>query len=101
MGHDHIPKVPSPDIYKVENVPQLKRVQEKLAAQGLKDPWLRNEVWRFQQNEPVTWKRNLRAATRGMRLGIPAFLITIAIEQYFGIDYGHGHHENHNDGGHH
>ncbi|XP_076243860.1 NADH dehydrogenase [ubiquinone] 1 beta subcomplex subunit 3 [Calliopsis andreniformis] len=97
-GGDHIPKVPSPDKFKVEDVPELKRLQEYLASKGLKDPWLRNEVWRFQYKEPVAWKRNLKLCTTGLKVGIPAFLITIAIEKYFGIDYGRGHHNSHGSG---
>ena len=34
-------KCPDYKIYKVENAPDLLKVQEKLAAKGLKDPWLR------------------------------------------------------------
>lgn len=105
-GHGHQPyKIPSPDVYKVEDVPELKRVQEELAKKGLKDPWLRNHVWRYKgsQGYSTGYKRALITATRGWRIGIPAFLITIAVEQYFGIDYsGHGHGHGHGDGdGHH
>ncbi|XP_076670301.1 NADH dehydrogenase [ubiquinone] 1 beta subcomplex subunit 3 [Andrena cerasifolii] len=96
-GHGQSFEVPSPDIYKVENVPELKKFQEQLAARGLKDPWLRNEVWRFTHREPVRYKRILKGIIRGTRIGVPAFLITIAIEQYLGIDYGHGH-SSHNGG---
>lgn len=41
--HHHGPKVVIPDwrIYKVEDAPELVRVQKMLAAKGLKDPWLR------------------------------------------------------------
>lgn len=97
-GHKAQPyNIPNPEIYKVEDVPQLKRVQEKLAKKGLKDPWLRNHVWRYQSTQSP-FMRGVVCLTRGWKVGIPAFLITIAVEQYFGIDYsGHGHH----DEGHH
>lgn len=40
-GHHHEPySVPNYKIYKVE-APQLLEVQQSLARQGLKDPWLR------------------------------------------------------------
>ena len=41
-GH-HVEPFKSPDwrIYKVENAPELQRVQNRLAALGLRDPWLR------------------------------------------------------------
>lgn len=102
-GHGHQPyKIPNPDIYKVEDVPELKRVQEELAKRGLKDPWLRNYVWRYQKTR-TPFMRALVTLTRGWRIGVPAFLITIAVEQYFGIDYtGHGHHgDDHHGDGHH
>lgn len=91
-GHSHKPPyvVPSPDIYKVEDVPELMRVREKLAEKGLKDPWLRNEVWRYTTLPGPAIRRALVPFLRGAIFGIPAFLITIAIEKQLGID-GHGH----------
>lgn len=99
MGHGHEPpyEIPNPNIYKVEDVPQLKKVQDKLAEKGLKDPWLRNYVWRYQKRPYST----LKYFTRGARVGIPLFLLTIAVENYFGIDYGHGHHGEHHGDDHH
>ena len=67
-------KIPIPDykIYKVgEHTPELLNVQKKLAARGLKDPWLRNEVWRYDVNYSLsnpTWK--WVQATRGMPIGL-------------------------------
>lgn len=96
-GHEPLIKIPDPSIYKVENVPELKRVQEELAKKGLKDPWLRNYVWRYQSTTNYV-PRVVVALTRGMRIGFPAFLITIAVEKYFGIDYSH--HGSHGDSHH-
>lgn len=87
-GHEPPYKIPSPDIYKVEDVPELKRVQEELAKKGLKDPWLRNYVWRYAKTK-TRIPRGIIVTTRGWRIGVPAFLITIALENYFGIDYNH------------
>ncbi|XP_043252515.1 NADH dehydrogenase [ubiquinone] 1 beta subcomplex subunit 3 [Colletes gigas] len=101
-GHGHaLPKVPSPDAFKVEDVPRLLRVQQKLAEKGLKDPWLRNEVWRFHSLEPSFFKQIVNGLLRGWKLGIPAFLLTIAAEQYLGNDHSNGHHEEHHSDGHH
>lgn len=98
MGGHKLPvNIPNPNIYKVEDVPELKYVQDELAKRGLKDPWLRNHVWRYQGTQSPL-KRILVSLTRGWRFGIPAFLITVAVEQYFGIDYGH--HEHHDEGHH-
>jgi len=40
-GHHHKYEVPDYRIYKVEDCPQLLKVQRALAQKGLKDPWLR------------------------------------------------------------
>jgi hypothetical protein len=40
-GHHHKYEVPDYRIYKVEDCPQLVKVQRALAQKGLKDPWLR------------------------------------------------------------
>lgn len=98
MGGHGLPKVPSPDIYKVEDVAELKMLQEKLAEQGLKDPWLRNEVWRYSSLPGNHTLKALRVLTRGMAVGFGAFLVTLGIEKYFGITYGPAH--GHDDHGH-
>ncbi|XP_015600141.1 NADH dehydrogenase [ubiquinone] 1 beta subcomplex subunit 3 isoform X2 [Cephus cinctus] len=101
-GHGHEPpyKVPSPDIYKVEDVPQLVKVQQKLAKLGLKDPWLRNEVWRYDKSfgKSVT-SRVLTFFFRGWKFAVPAFLLTIGIEHALGISdhHGQGHGEEHDE----
>ena len=49
-GHHHGERLPIPDykIYQVgEHTPELLKVERMLAAKGLKDPWMRNEVWRY------------------------------------------------------
>ncbi|XP_012263400.2 NADH dehydrogenase [ubiquinone] 1 beta subcomplex subunit 3 isoform X1 [Athalia rosae] len=101
-GHDHhgppfvVPKDPS--IYKLENAPQLVLLQKKLAEHGLKDPWIRNEIWRYDVTKWGTQAGRVRQFfLMGARVGIPLFLITIAAEKALGIDYSHhhGHGENH------
>ncbi|XP_033219407.1 NADH dehydrogenase [ubiquinone] 1 beta subcomplex subunit 3 [Belonocnema kinseyi] len=93
-GHGHGPpyKVPSHEIYKWEDVPELKKMQEKLAKLGLKDPWARNEVWRYHKGYGTQLSRGLNCLFRGWRVAIPAFIITIAAEKALGINYGGGHH---------
>ena len=50
MGGDG-PKFQVPDwrIYgpKVDEIPLLREHKAKLAVHGLKDPWIRNEAWKF------------------------------------------------------
>ena len=48
--HHHSERLPIPDyrIYQVgEHTPELLKIERMLAAKGLKDPWMRNEVWRY------------------------------------------------------
>ncbi|XP_059251825.1 NADH dehydrogenase [ubiquinone] 1 beta subcomplex subunit 3-like [Mustela nigripes] len=48
-GHEHgHSKLELPDYrqWKIEGTP-LETVQERLAARGLRDPWGRNEAWRY------------------------------------------------------
>lgn len=90
MGHDHgIPKVPNPEQFKVEDVPELMQVRKLLAERGLTNPWLRNEVWRYR-SVPFTRKQEIILnSKRGLVVAIPLFILTLAVEKYFGIDYGH------------
>lgn len=104
-GHNHhhaIPKVPDPSIYKVEDAPELVKLREKLAAKGLKDPWIRNQVWRFtfaDKNPRANWiLRDL--FTYGWKFWVPMVAITIGVETFLGIDYhphGHGHGHGHDE----
>lgn len=40
-GHHAPYTVPKPEIYKIENAPQVQETQKALAKRGLKDPWAR------------------------------------------------------------
>ncbi|XP_030566370.1 NADH dehydrogenase [ubiquinone] 1 beta subcomplex subunit 3 [Drosophila novamexicana] len=101
-GHHGEPyTVPHPSIYKVENVPQLLQVKEALARQGLNDPWLRNEAWRYEKKAFGTHRSRLTTFMfRGLGVGFCAFLATIAVEYALGIGkgqggHGHGHDSEH------
>ncbi|XP_043199780.1 NADH dehydrogenase [ubiquinone] 1 beta subcomplex subunit 3-like [Amphibalanus amphitrite] len=82
--------------YKVEDAPELVNVRNALAQKGLKDPWLRNEVWKYDQkmflkpNERMT-----RFFFRGFKYAAAAMVVTIAADK-LGLlgssDHGHGHH---------
>ena len=41
MGGGAFPKIPDYRSYKVEDAPELVKLQQKLAKHGLKDPWIR------------------------------------------------------------
>lgn len=108
MGGDHhhvkVPKVPDASIYnKVEEYPYLNNVQKRLAEKGLKDPWLRNHVWREMLKDNIPkYRRNwimLDLLTHGWKVWVPLLGLTIAAETFLGIDYhaGHGHGHGHGD----
>lgn len=103
--HHHEIKVPDYKIYKVENAPKLVEVQEALKRHGLKDPWLRNEVWRYDEKVFGTHGSRFRKMLgRGLALGFVMTLVTIGVEKAFKIDYTGGRHHaghGHGDGGHH
>ncbi|XP_014212206.1 NADH dehydrogenase [ubiquinone] 1 beta subcomplex subunit 3 [Copidosoma floridanum] len=102
-GHHkpHIPEVPDASKFKVESSEFLMDIQKKLGEKGLKDPWLRNHVWRTDQ-----WKGKkhpdwvlLRIFTYGWKIWVPLVIGTIAVESFLGIDYhGHSNHGDHGNG---
>ena len=50
--HHHSERLAIPDyrIYHVgDHTPRLQKIEKLLAAKGLKDPWIRNEVWRYDE----------------------------------------------------
>ncbi len=61
----------------------------RLQAKGLNDPWLRNEVWRFQTYRakiPVV-ERGIRALLTGAKWGIPLGLLMVAADAYFQFEH--------------
>ncbi|KAF2897779.1 hypothetical protein ILUMI_08410 [Ignelater luminosus] len=97
-GHDHHHEMKMPDyrIYKVEDIPQLVATKRALAARGLTDPWLRNEVWRFNPKAFGTEKsRIITTVFRGFRVGFVAFVLTVlgtaAYDKMNPPKHGHGH----------
>ena len=46
-GTIKIPHWQSPQCTIGEHTPELQEIEKRLAARGLKDPWLRNEAWRY------------------------------------------------------
>lgn len=94
-GHGDKWKIPSPDIYKIENYPELKKFQERLAKEGLKDPWLRNYAWRFQPFFQTFGQRAALLLT-GWKIGVPLFLLHISFDHFWGYaKKGHEDNEKH------
>ncbi|XP_050499308.1 NADH dehydrogenase [ubiquinone] 1 beta subcomplex subunit 3 [Diabrotica virgifera virgifera] len=97
-GHGHGPPYTVPDyrIYKVKDVPELLATERALSAHGLKDPWLRNEVWRYNPKEFGTHSSRLNTLVfRGFKLGFGAFVATVIgtaiYDKMNPSDHGHGH----------
>lgn len=91
-------KAPDWRKYKVDDIPALVNVRNALASQGLKDPWLRNEVWR---HNPALGKSALsnmgKMVFRGWKLGAVAALTLYFVNNTF---FPEEHHDDHH-GDHH
>jgi len=98
-GHSDKPPFSVPDYktYKISDAPDLVQTERVLRSMGLKDPWLRNEVWRY--NEKV-WgsKQQLTRSffLRGFSYGFAAFVVTAVgtavYDKLFPSEHGHGEH---------
>jgi NADH dehydrogenase (ubiquinone) 1 beta subcomplex subunit 3 len=99
-GGEHAHKIHIPDWreYKVDGIKDLEWTRKALAEKGLKDPWLRNEVWRYQ-NWPGFGRSALINFGRGFKWAFAAMVVTVAIDQAFGISKSK-HQQHHGDGGH-
>lgn len=69
-------------------------MQKALASIGLKNPWLRNDVWRYHPGFKTTYERGMLFYFRGWKWGVLAFLLTIAGETAYAKLKGdsHSHH---------
>ncbi|XP_053618293.1 NADH dehydrogenase [ubiquinone] 1 beta subcomplex subunit 3 [Plodia interpunctella] len=97
-GHCHEPayKIPPYTQFKVKGIPELEELETALAKKGLKDPWIRNEAWRYG---PAWGTRLGRAGNfffRGLPIGLALTIVTVGIEKALGGDDGH-----HGEGDHH
>jgi len=104
-GHGHGDKFTVPDWkqYKIDGIKELEWTQRSLAAKGLRDPWLRNEVWRYKY-WPGFGKNALMTFFRGFKYAAAAMIVTIAVDQVLGISKSKQHHggEHHEEeSGHH
>nr|ABI52764.1 NADH-dehydrogenase (ubiquinone) 1 beta-subcomplex 3 [Argas monolakensis] len=91
-GHETI-RIPDPKIYKVEDVPRLMQVKRELASYGLKDPWLRNEVWKFQLQHIPLQSRIAGTLFSGFKYGLALAVLTVALDtvrkEFFSKDSHH------------
>lgn len=87
-------RIPRPDKWDhlLETVPQLKSVQERLKARGLRDPWLRHYAWQYDYDVYGTQRNQTFQLARVLKYGVAAFVVTLAIEKVFFPEEPHDHH---------
>ena len=100
--------IPDYKIYTVgEHTPELLKLQQDLAAKGLKDPWLRNEVWRYDMTNRMHFTPNQQGFHLVFRGFIPGLVLATvstliwwqydkihAAQKYYKSE-SHGHHDDH------
>eukprot|EP00088_Acartia_fossae_P009303 TRINITY_DN14496_c0_g1_i1.p1 TRINITY_DN14496_c0_g1~~TRINITY_DN14496_c0_g1_i1.p1 ORF type:complete len:107 (+),score=21.13 TRINITY_DN14496_c0_g1_i1:30-323(+) len=95
-GGGPLPAVPDWKTYKVgPHTPELEHVQRMLKSLGLKDPWARNEVWRYDRNQFGMADRSVqikRLVSRGFFPGLGLAVVTAGIHYFLESKNDHGHH---------
>ncbi|KAI6183416.1 Complex I-B12 [Aphelenchoides bicaudatus] len=93
-GHHHEPfEVPHPSVYNnYRKCPQLAAHEDRLARLGLKDPWIRNYVFVFDNKVPKhgPFARMWYVLKPGFRIGLGMAVGLIAIEESYSY-FKHGH----------
>lgn len=91
MGGDAKSHVPDWKTYKVgAHTPELQHVERMLKSLGLKDPWLRNEVWRYDTRQSYTMTKSMglrRLLTWGMLPGFGLACVTAGIHSLFMLQH--------------
>ena len=84
MGGKKI-EIPDYKIYKIGPwAPELQENERALKAKGLKDPWARNEVWRFDRRDfDHPRQRIVNAFKRGFVPGLALAIISTVISNYY------------------
>ncbi|KAI5636200.1 NADH-ubiquinone oxidoreductase b12 subunit family domain-containing protein [Phthorimaea operculella] len=73
----------------------LEDLERALSRRGLKDPWIRNEAWRYDPGFGTRLARARVLFTRGMPLGILLAGAVVGFDKAFGSKDEHGHGEHH------
>ncbi|XP_014359431.1 NADH dehydrogenase [ubiquinone] 1 beta subcomplex subunit 3 [Papilio machaon] len=90
-GHGSEPyKIPDYKQFTIQGIPQLEELEKELAKKGLKDPWIRNEAWRYHPGFGTPAARARKLFFRGFPLGLALTVVTVAITKLAGGDDGHG-----------
>lgn len=93
-GHEPPYKVPDHSIFTIQGVPQLQELEKKLAEKGLKDPWIRNEAWRYHPGFGTKLGRFTAVIFRGFLVGAALTAATVAYDTAVGGG-SHQHHDDH------
>jgi len=92
-------KKPEYTRYTLDKAPKLLKVQQTLAAEGLRDPWLRNHTWKYMTPQKQTsmmkiWKHP--GVLQGFAMGSVFIVAYIVADQAYGLATGRksddGHH---------
>merc|ERR1712215_628025 len=93
MGGGSMPPVPSYKAYphsEIEKIPRMMETREKLAKVGLKDPWARNDIWRYVRPEstgsrimPSVGRMGWISIMTGFAPALLAVGVTIALDYKF------------------
>ncbi|XP_013197545.2 NADH dehydrogenase [ubiquinone] 1 beta subcomplex subunit 3 [Amyelois transitella] len=95
-GHHEAPyKIPPYTQFTAKGIPQLEELQSALAKRGLKDPWIRNEAWRYDPGWGTRLQRARKFFFKGFSIGLALTVVTVGLEKAFGGDDGHGHGDHH------
>ncbi|KAJ2938969.1 hypothetical protein O0L34_g3416 [Tuta absoluta] len=96
-GHGHEPpfEVPHYSKFKIDGIKQLEDLERALSRRGLKDPWIRNEAWRYDPGFGTRLARARVLFTRGMPLGILLAGAVVGLDKAFGSNDEHGHGDHH------
>ncbi|CAG9571018.1 unnamed protein product [Danaus chrysippus] len=92
-GHGAPYTIPKYTEFKTKGIPQLEELEKALAQKGLKDPWIRNEAWRYHPGFGTKLQRARKLFFRGFPLGLALTIATVAFDKLAGgEDHDHGHH---------
>ncbi|XP_071104216.1 NADH dehydrogenase [ubiquinone] 1 beta subcomplex subunit 3-like [Haliotis cracherodii] len=93
MGGGGKVQIPDWRQYKVEGIKELEQLQSLLAARGLKDPWIRNEVWRYHpDNFQGVGRAAMKSVGRGFKWAFPAVVVTLLAQKFIFKKDEHGGH---------
>uniref|UniRef100_A0A0N5AG46 NADH dehydrogenase [ubiquinone] 1 beta subcomplex subunit 3 n=1 Tax=Syphacia muris TaxID=451379 RepID=A0A0N5AG46_9BILA len=95
MGDHHEPfEIPHYTKYSnYQHIPELVAHEKRLAAIGLKDPWIRNHVHLFgpgRVNKSVGFRHFWRLLSAGWKGGVAAAVAVISLEEGY-MYFKHGH----------